>query len=463
MTDKNAFGTLENSDDMQPYGCCEVATLVLDRQLHISSYTPSIQKFMSLNHSDSDRALTNIALKISDDDLIRDCQQVLDQGSPMTRKIHSDTDTDLVRCILPCQSVGRHITGVIVNYMDPAGCRHTLQALKEKQEHLRAILDTAVDAIIGIDTYGIIDEFNPAAERMFGYPACELLGTNTKALMPVPHRDHHDDYLARHRETGEAKIIGTGREVSARRKDGSEFPVHLSVSEVDHCQHYMAFIHDLSPRKALENELLSITEQAQRDFGQNLHDDIGQEMIALTLKAETLQERLLRSGQREGTLAKSLVAGLDRIHGKIRMLARGLIPVPVDAKGLALALQELTSEVSRTYDIICIFSSEDTVTVTNPSVANHLYRIAQEAINNAIQHGQARHIRVSLHMQGNDLNLKIEDSGTGIAGNAAGKPGMGLRIMQHRCGIIGGTLKIGPGKPHGTLVACRVPMLDGNA
>ncbi len=442
---------------------CGSATLVLDRQLHISSFTPSIQAYMPLGPADTGRPLADVPQKITDHELIPDCQKVLSQATSVTKELHPATDTYLQRCCLPCHATIASPCGVIVNYVDFSACTRTLKAMKDNQEYLRTILDTAVDGIIGIDAYGIIHTFNPAAERLFGYQASEVLGSNIKALMPAPYCEHHDAYLARYRETGEPHIIGVGREVSALRKDGSEFPIDLSISEVDHLKHYMGFIRDLSPRRALEKELLSISERAQRELGQNLHDDIGQEMTALALKADTLQELLARSGQREeAALTEKLVTGLQRTRSKIRTLAHGLIPVPIDAKGLAVALRELASEVSVTHDIICIFTSEASVSVTDPSVATHLYRIAQEAVNNAIRHGKARHIHVSLYMQDNDLYLEITDDGGGITGNIVEKPGMGLKIMQHRCGIIGGVLMVGPGKRHGTQVACRLPMSGGN-
>ena len=96
---------------------------------------------------------------------------------------------------------------------------------------LRAILDSAVTAIITIDDRRLIESINPATERLFGYSAAELMGRNVKVLMPEPYKAEHDGYIANYRDTGVKKIIGIGREVSGRRKDGTTFPLHLSISE----------------------------------------------------------------------------------------------------------------------------------------------------------------------------------------------------------------------------------------
>ncbi len=135
--------------------------------------------------------------------------------------------------------------------------RQAAEALSEREERLRAILNTAVDGIITIDHRGLIESANPAAQNIFGYRAAELIGKNVSMLMPQPHREAHDGYIARYLHTGQARIIGLGREVSGLRKDGSRFPMDLAVSEVKLRDRtlFTGFIRDISARQESEKML----------------------------------------------------------------------------------------------------------------------------------------------------------------------------------------------------------------
>ena len=167
-------------------------------------------------------------------------------------------------------------------------------ALAENERRLRSIVDTAADAIITMDEQCIIESFNPAAERMFGYSAAEAIGQNVKIIMSSPEREEHDGYVADYLKTGIKKILGTTREVQSRRKDGSTFQSELSVTEfyVGGQRHFAGVHRDVSERKALQRELLTIASEEQRRIGQDLHDVVGQELTGLGMLAGSLAETL---------------------------------------------------------------------------------------------------------------------------------------------------------------------------
>src|ERR1044071_4331613 len=127
----------------------------------------------------------------------------------------------------------------------------------ESDARWRSIIESAVDGIIVIDAHGLIEAFNPAAERLFGYTEAEVLGRNVNLLMPSPYHEEHDGYLARYLATGVQKIIGIGREVTALRRDGTTFPVHLAVGEVtvNGQRKFTGILHDMTQRVQIEAQL----------------------------------------------------------------------------------------------------------------------------------------------------------------------------------------------------------------
>ncbi|WP_326541810.1 putative bifunctional diguanylate cyclase/phosphodiesterase [Pseudorhodoferax sp.] len=131
------------------------------------------------------------------------------------------------------------------------------QALQDALRRTQAILDNMVDGVITIDQHGVIASFSQAAARMFGYEAGEVMGRNVSMLMPEPHRSHHDDYLRHHLQTGEARVVDIGRDVEGRRKDGSTFPMHLSVSQTLQlgAPVFIGLVQDISQRRRAEEEI----------------------------------------------------------------------------------------------------------------------------------------------------------------------------------------------------------------
>lgn len=327
------------------------------------------------------------------------------------------------------------------------------QALRDREERLHAILNTAADAILTIDQRGLIQSVNPAAVRMFGYAAAEMVGQNVKMLMPSPYRDEHDGYLARYLRTGEKRIIAIGREVEARRKDGSVFPVELAVSEIEHLRLFTGIIRDNTRRKELEREVVEIASLQQQRIGQDLHDTVGQELTALNLLARDLAETLASDPASTAPLLEQMIQGLQRGQHELRAILRGLLPVTIDSEGLMASLADLAHHTEREGKVACVFDCPQPVSVADSLTGTHLYFIAQEAVHNAVKHGRPRNIRISLESN-HLLSLRIQCDGIGMPAQPAEKHGLGLRIMHNRAAIIGAQLTIEPAKPSGTLVTC---------
>jgi two-component system, chemotaxis family, CheB/CheR fusion protein len=371
-------------------------------------------------------------------------------------------------------------TNFVSIHRDISERKRTEKAVRESEERLQAILKTAADAIITIDQRGIITTINPATERLFGYVQAELLGQNVHMLMPQPYRDEHDAYIARYLKSGEARIIGIGREVVGQRKDGSTFPVDLAVSAVDHLGLFTGTIRDISFRKQLQKQVLEAAVEEQRRIGQELHDGTGQELTGLSLFAGSLLD-LLNEVPKRGTdekatwlleeadllrlrqFADRLSQGLVEANRHVHQLCQGIMPVQIEVEGLRSALEELAAKTGAQSKIACRFDCPFPVAVANKTTATHLYRIAQEALNNALRHSRANQICISLSQVKDEIILEVSDNGIGFDPGFIDRtsvPGsircFGLEIMNYRAGMIGGTLRITRRDEGGMLVRCVV-------
>jgi PAS domain S-box-containing protein len=348
------------------------------------------------------------------------------------------------------------VRGVVGAYTDITGRKQVEQALRDREERLRTILHTAADAIVTIDRQGRIVATNPATERLFGYGEAELVGQNVTVLMPSPYKDEHDGYLSAFLKTGVKHIIGTIREVQARRKDGTLFPADLAVSEVERLGLFTGIIRDISRRKELEREVVEIAALEQRRIGQDLHDSVAQDLTALNLLAGDLKQSLQANRPDTADLARLISRGLQTSQHALRAVMRGLLPVSVDSQGLMAALADLADRTRQLGKAVCTFDCPEPVPVADNLTATHLYLIAQEAVHNAIKHALAGDVRIGLRSDGN-LILTVKDNGIGMPDRPTGAQGLGLRIMRNRAAIVGATLRISRAEPHGTLVRCELP------
>jgi PAS domain S-box-containing protein len=330
--------------------------------------------------------------------------------------------------------------------------------LRDMAARLKGIVDTAVDGIITINEQGIVETLNPSAERIFGYAADEVVGKNISMLMPEPYRSEHDGYLERYRRTGERRIIGVGREVRGRRKNGIEFPMDLAVSATNLGDRriFTGLVRDITERKKLEQEILEISDQEKRRLGSDLHDDLCQRLASIRFLCDALQTTFGTASPEENNkrltqIGTDLSDSIDRT----RMLARGLAPVALEKNGLASALEELTRSTKAVSGVRCTFNAKQTFAIQDTVAATHLFRIAQEAITNALKHARPKTILVALEIERNKHVLTIKDDGDGFSPSEAreGSEGMGLRTIAYRAGMIGGDMEVDSDAGRGTTIA----------
>lgn len=462
----NVLAKLFNSTD--------IATIFLDTHFHIKQFGLASTGLFNLSGADLGRPLSDVARNFADRELLDDAARVLEHLTPLEKEVTTDDDRCYIRRIVPHRTMDNRIEGVVITFVDITERKRDeeklrqlsqslerqvaerTQALREQEELVHAILDSAAEGIVTINEQGDVQTFNKAAEQMFGYRAAEVVGHKLKMLMPAPYLEQYDSYLAKYLETGERKMVGNRREVSGRRKDGTIFPMELAVSELHDKtgRLFTGIIRDISERRALENQVLTAASEEQRRIGQDLHDSVGQELTGLALLSQSLSEALTNGRPGDAELAGKIGAGLKRLLGHVRALVRGMVPT-FGPEGLMAALEALAGRISDHTHVHCDFRCDEPVLVDDSSAALHLYRIAQEAVNNAITHGKAKNITIRLS-DGKAVRLEIHDDGRGMQ-TPTSKTGMGLKIMRYRADLIHGTLHVESSQGTGATVTCILP------
>jgi len=209
-------------------------------------------------------------------------------------------------------------------------------------------------------------------------------------------------------------------------------------------------------RKRLEKDLLSVSEREQKRIGQELHDSVGQQFTGIAFMAKVLEQKLVQKSLPQAADAAQIVKLVNEAIEQARALAKGLYPIDLTGGTLTAALQELAGSVHKLFGVDCNFKSENRLKINSSTIAAHLYRIAQEAVANAIKHGKANSICIRLENGREKSVLTVENDGLDFPEKPAEK-GLGLHIMNHRADIIGAALQVNKADKGGTVVKCTFP------
>ncbi len=217
-----------------------------------------------------------------------------------------------------------------------------------------------------------------------------------------------------------------------------------------------ALLEAAQARHQLEQELLVVAANERNSFGQELHDDICQHLVGTALAAKVLASQLAERDPIAAREAQTIVGLLEEGADKTRKLARGLLMADIGPAELVEKLAQLASETGGA-GVNCRFHETGDTTLDNAEAASQLFRIAQEAVRNALRHGAPRQIEILLEGHADAVSLTVTDDGRGLPPPDQRGSGMGLRIMSHRAAYAGGALSVGPHAQRGTMVQCRLP------
>ena len=330
-------------------------------------------------------------------------------------------------------------------------------ALRKEASFTNGLLNSSGTVFIVLDALGRIVRFNPAAEAVTEFTYDEVFGR-----LPWEIFISGEDGINMHRAFNRlvAGAPASQREGSLTTKRGQRRVMSWSntalANEFGEVEYVILSGLDVTETKRLEAEVLNVAEREQSRLGHDLHDGLGQHLTGIEFMSQVLQQTLERAERPEAHDAEEITSLIRQAIAQTRDLARGLSPVVLQSKGLAVALEDLASSVAKRHGIECTFTVSPGCKVSSPDVAIHLYRIAQEAINNALKHGKAKRIQVSLQKVGSALELRVDDDGKGLADAAGAGKGMGLRVMTYRAGIIGGSLELVQPSGRGVRIICRV-------
>jgi len=225
-------------------------------------------------------------------------------------------------------------------------------------------------------------------------------------------------------------------------------------------QRTIALTQEIAERERLEKEILEISEREQRRIGHDLHDSLCQHLTGTALAGQVLEEKLVAKSLPEAADVNEIIELVEEGITIARDLARGIYPVDMKAEGLMAAFQELAMNTAKRSNIVCTLECGSPVLVDDATIATHLYRIAQEAVSNAIRHGKPKHIVINLSDIHDRVTLTVEDDGIGLPEDWQKGQGLGTRIMAHRATRIGATFDLEPNPTGGTFVRCSVAKSD---
>jgi len=338
---------------------------------------------------------------------------------------------------------------------DITGLKQVERALQDERNFVSAILDTVGALVVVLDAQGRITRFNRACEATTGYSFEQVKGKLIRDLFLEREDIQRFETIIEQLRGGMLPADYESHWITAT---GERRLISWSTTVLGPATHIIATGIDVTERKRLEKAALEISAREQRRIGQDLHDDLGQHLTGIAFLSKVLQQRLAETSTPETMDAAKIVDLVNEAIRKTRELARGLLPVPPESSGLMSALERWAREVSDVFHLNCRLECRTAVLIEEHSLADHLYYIAVEAVNNAIKHGRAKNIVIRLGERNRGGILMVEDDGDGFDSSSAPAHGLGLSIMNYRAEIVGGSVEIQSTAGAGTVVTCLFPI-----
>lgn len=341
-----------------------------------------------------------------------------------------------------------------------------ITARRRGEEAMRSqarILESLHEAVFTVDAEETVETWNRGAELIFGWKEEEIVGQPVRKICPADDMRRFSDRIA-------PAVLDYGHFESilhCRRSDGGEVAVAIRASLASDSgrqksgkdPRIILCANDISRQKELEDEIVQISEKEQRRIGQDIHDDLCQQLASIGCLTKVLRGQVTAEGKSDTAEALEQIGEMiSSANVRAREISRGLAPAVIQREGLTSALEELASRTKKVFGVPCVFYCPDPIFIDDEKSAVQLYRIAQEATANAVKHSDASQIIIELTVTEDRLRLRISDDGRGLPPEAASRSsGLGLLTMNYRAGILDGELDIHSSPGQGTRITCTAP------
>jgi two-component system, LuxR family, sensor kinase FixL len=369
--------------------------------------------------------------------------------------VHTRRDGSLItvasRWALHSDQAGR-VAAILETNTDITERKGAEEALRRREQELAAFFEEAPLGLFWVGLDGRILRINRTGLEYIGQNRGQILGGHISKLSAD--LDRTKDVL---RRLNQGETVANYR-LRLRHKGGSVRHFLVDANgfwEEDRCLYFRWFVRDITRHIELEQEVLEIAEREQCRLGQDLHDDLCQQLTGVEYLSQTLTTSLAKASPAVASQVKEIGSMVRLINIKTRDLARGLSPLSLETDGLMSALHELATRTEELCGKSCAFLCP-IPTVVSAHTGVHLYRIAQEAVGNAVKHSDAQHIEIRLMATKQGLALEVRDDGIGIPKKVPPPSGMGLRTMQYRAQVISGSLVVQTKPGGGTTIRCEV-------
>lgn len=344
----------------------------------------------------------------------------------------------------------------IASISDVSERRETELELNKERKLLSTIFDASPAFFCALDSRGAVIMMNRSLLEATGYRLEEVYGTHYfSTFLPRGDREAIEALFMKSIESHKVLVIETPVLTKGGKKLLVQWRSQAIYSENGAIDFVCGFGIDITERRRLEQEVLDISEREQQKMGQNLHDTVSQTLVGLSFKAKLLEKKLADKNLSEARDASEVSQLISESLGQAYSLARGLYPVELERHGLMYALKELAGNVREKQDISCTVNVDASAVISDRAVAVQVFRIAQEAVNNAVKHAKAGRISIVLKPVSAGFELTVEDDGLGLPPHCEDAAGMGMHIMRYRASMIGATLRLDSTPGGGTAVICR--------